>query len=95
MALLWLKKRLRLSEIELKTLGIPEPEEVVKDNIPIIVREEQNFDKHEEQTKTLEKIETMNDEQHRFFESVMHSVNSDEGGIFFLDAIHIIFSLAF
>ena len=86
MVLMWLKNHLRLHEIELKTLGIPEPQEMIDEKISSIVREESNFDQQEQRDKTIEKIEKMNRDQRQFFDRVLESINSDNGGIFFLDA---------
>ena len=75
-----------MNDIELKTLGIPEPEEIIDEKISSLIREESNFDQKEQRDKTIEKIEKMNKDQRHFFDRVLESINSDDGGIFFLDA---------
>ena len=87
MVLKWLKYRLRLNEVELKSLGLPEPDDVYpEERNSSILKEELNFDKQEQRKKPLQKMETMNNEQHLFFQCVIDSINSDVGGVFFLDA---------
>ena len=52
----------------------------------IIILEELNYDKVNEQNKARLALEKMNKDQENFFKLVMEAINKNEGGIFFLDA---------
>ena len=88
MVLFWLKYRLKLNGIELKSLGLPEPvnfkSEIQNAGSPL--EEEFDFNKEEQKQLTIKKVEMMNQEQSTFFNMVLESINKKKGTIFFLDA---------
>ena len=88
MVLFWLKSRLQLNGIELKSLGLPEPVDLKSDieNVGSPLVEELNFDKEEQKQLTIQKVEMMNQDQSNFFDMVLESINKETGTLFFLDA---------
>ena len=84
--LLYLRNKLALEQLTLKSFSLPEPKDHVSNKVPEIIQRELNFDKDAERKKVLESLETMNDEQKLFFDSVILAKNQDSGGIFFIDA---------
>ena len=55
--LVYLKDKLALEQLDLRSFSLPEPEDSIINKIPEIIRRELNFDMAEEQTKVLESIE--------------------------------------
>ena len=87
MVLKWVKNRLVLADIELKTLGLPEPLiDKQNDKSDTVILDELDFDIDEQRKSTLDTLEKMNPEQKEFFKVVMDGINSSVGGLFFLDA---------
>ena len=83
----WLKDRLILSEITLKSIGLPEPEyDQAEESSVRIIEEELNFDREEQRKLATLSLQTMNAEQSDFFKAVLNTINSETGKIFFLDA---------
>ena len=81
----WLRHRLILAEIEITSLGIPEPENLGNETIDeALIMDELDFNRDEERSETLKAIEKMNPDQKIFFDAVMNGINSPVGGIFFL-----------
>ena len=72
MVLLWLQYRLQLYEVELKSLGLPEPEDETKgEKIASVLADELSFDVDEQKKITEQKRNIMNKEQHDFFPIVL------------------------
>ena len=85
--LLWLKERLELSEITLKSMGLPEPDDDIYMEISQrIIQEELRFNKEDQINLAIQSKRSMNSDQAFFFDSVISAINSNNGGLFCLDA---------
>ena len=89
-----IKQRLQSWDKDLKTFRLPEPTSEELDNIsfdqtnqlPVLIKEELNFDVAEIKTMSEERRELFTDEQKDVFDTVMEAVKSETALAMFIDA---------
>ena len=81
-----LKNQLNRSGSDLNHFNLPEPNIVKNNQIPRIILSETSFDVEVLLMNAMENVRKMNLEQKAFFQSVLQSINNDNGQLFCLNA---------